>query len=717
MWVPEKMPKTRTSYALKKHISRLYSRAPFIGWELRRRAVRALGKNGSAEAMNALSGALVRHDTRRLHKIILNTLLDLAEHEKPEAQDALCRLMLEHNHPLARKIVFDAQYVPHNPQLREQFIEMLTQILLRNHDQDLYPRALHFLEKIAEAGNVEAREALCYLVIDHNHPRAREIVLASHYVPQNPYQQAVFYILTAQWEKYETLDFDRHLLRTAYKLANKPVQKRIAIRTRQGGRADLLASFVTEGKEARKMTDEDWDAILAALNRSGEWAELWRLAQSTPVIWSVRLLLRLKEIDWTPKEQTERTEFMNLIQLAEICYQQSTEAKGWLLPCLAKLEGYADVIQGFAFSPDGQILASGNKDRTLHIWNLPDEIALPMLNGHINMSTTYLPYYAYRRRTSLKKSDGHVKAVTCLAINSRKKILASGSKDTTVRLWSWPRGMPLKTLKGHSDNVCCLAFNGNFLISGGEDNTIQVWNLTTGISVKTFTVNDSRITSLALSPDGQLAISGHEDGLIRLWSLKKGKLLQILEGHTAKITCFTISPDGKKLASGSHDHNIRVWHLSDGRSLAVFCGHTAEINQLIISPDGQVLISGSSDQTLRVWSLFNGKALKILTGHSSGTSSLAISPDGRMMASAGYDKTVALWALETIDLRHLIPDDIQQEELYLLQQRVQEAEVTETELKWLDFILALMHWRQRFDIELGELLRGMPHQGFDIEIE
>lgn len=68
----------------------------------------------------------------------------------------------------------------------------------------------------------------------------------------------------------------------------------------------------------------------------------------------------------------------------------------------------------------------------------------------------------------------HTDGINALAISPDGKLLASGSGDKTIKLWSLPEGALIKTLKGHTDSVLVLAISpdGKRLASGSADKTI-----------------------------------------------------------------------------------------------------------------------------------------------------------------------------------------------------------------------------------------------------
>ena len=74
-----------------------------------------------------------------------------------------------------------------------------------------------------------------------------------------------------------------------------------------------------------------------------------------------------------------------------------------------------------------------------------------------------------------------------VAFNSEGTLLASGSRDRTIKLWNVESRTEVATLKGHSNSVNSVAFNseGTLLASGSDDRTIKLWNVESRTEVAT----------------------------------------------------------------------------------------------------------------------------------------------------------------------------------------------------------------------------------------
>ena len=77
----------------------------------------------------------------------------------------------------------------------------------------------------------------------------------------------------------------------------------------------------------------------------------------------------------------------------------------------------------------------------------------------------------------LQTLRGHEDAVWSLAVDWQSMLLASGSDDKTVKLWSLRRGTCLQTIRGHEYAVRALAvdWQRKLLASGSGNRTVKVW--------------------------------------------------------------------------------------------------------------------------------------------------------------------------------------------------------------------------------------------------
>jgi WD40 repeat protein len=279
-----------------------------------------------------------------------------------------------------------------------------------------------------------------------------------------------------------------------------------------------------------------------------------------------------------------------------------------------------------AISPDGETLASSNRQETIKLWNLKTGELLRTLKGN----SSFL-------------------IVNSVAISPDGQTLASSGWQETIKLWNLKTGELLRTLKGNSSflMVTCMAISpdGQTIASGGGDeNTIKLWNLKTGELLRTLVGHSNTVFSVAISPNGQTIFSGSGDKTIKTWNLKTGELLRTLAGHSEGVRSVAISPDGQTLASGSGDKTIKIWNLKIGELLRTLAGHSETVFSVAISPNGQTIFSGSGDKTIKIWNLKTGELLRTLAGHSEGVSSVAISPDGQTLASGSFDKTIKIWS-------------------------------------------------------------------------
>jgi len=279
---------------------------------------------------------------------------------------------------------------------------------------------------------------------------------------------------------------------------------------------------------------------------------------------------------------------------------------------------------------------------------------------------------------------GHTVDVTSVSFSPDGKLLASGSMDTTIRLWDVESGACLFTFKGHSWSVKSICFSPNGkLLASASWSTIRLWNVASRKCVGKLTGHTGYVECVRFSPDGKSLVSSGKDGTLRFWEVASGSSTDIVQGyqdahrldfspdgtllavggsgdivllkvgskerpgsfkgHERSVNCLSFSPDGRLLASDSQDRTIRVWEVESKRCIASLKGHTGWIHGLAFTPDGKLLASGSDDHTIRLWDLESQRCISTLKGHANVVNSVSFRGDGRWLASGSRDNTIRLW--------------------------------------------------------------------------
>lgn len=119
-----------------------------------------------------------------------------------------------------------------------------------------------------------------------------------------------------------------------------------------------------------------------------------------------------------------------------------------------------------------------------------------------------------------RRLTGHTGAVTAVAFSPDGRTIATGSYDSTVRLWDGATGKSRRALTGHTDVVTAVAFSpsGRNLATGSADKTMRLWDVATRTVRITLTDHTNTVGAVAFSPDGRNLATGSGDNTVRLRS-------------------------------------------------------------------------------------------------------------------------------------------------------------------------------------------------------
>ncbi len=248
-----------------------------------------------------------------------------------------------------------------------------------------------------------------------------------------------------------------------------------------------------------------------------------------------------------------------------------------------------------------------------------------------------------------KTLNGYFGEVSAIALTPDGQTLAGGS-FRTIKIWSLKTGELINNIKdAHADKVTTLAIspNGQILVSGSADKTIKIWDIKTGKLSITIPAHEGQVNAIAISPDGQTLASVGSDRLMKLWNIKTGsRILTRIPDKEYGVNALAFSRDGSILVSGSNDGTIRLWNLSTGIRRQTLEGHTQAVNAIVISPDNQTLASGSEDGTIRLWDLNTGEEESVITPSTGAVTSVVFSADSQTIVSSSDNITI-FWNIIT----------------------------------------------------------------------
>lgn len=199
-----------------------------------------------------------------------------------------------------------------------------------------------------------------------------------------------------------------------------------------------------------------------------------------------------------------------------------------------RLAGHVTNVISLAWSPNGRHIASGADDRRICIHE-PEGKLVTVLTGQMQAPTTieFTPdgskmlvsergqhFVVYDTKTwrMSKLVKAHQDVVWDLSVSRDGKLVATGSKDKTVRIWDFD-GKKLGEIAGFTDEIWTLSWSpdGKKLACGLRNGEVVTVDALTYKILRTEKAHTTGVPGIAWSPTGALIATGSRDGTIRVW--------------------------------------------------------------------------------------------------------------------------------------------------------------------------------------------------------
>lgn len=239
------------------------------------------------------------------------------------------------------------------------------------------------------------------------------------------------------------------------------------------------------------------------------------------------------------------------------------------------LTRFKDVVHCASYRSDGKMLAAGDDQGTVQLFDLGSRSVMRTFRGHqravhvakfspdgANVFTASDDQRAVcwdvAAESQVRRFEGHSDFVRCGALNPNSpQMLVTGSYDHTVRLWDVNAPRPIMELQ-HAAPVEDLVMLGGGMIATASGNTMTVWDILSGGRVlQTVCAHSKTITSLCADGTGEHLLSASLDHMVKVYELRRYKVVGSLK-YAAPLLTVALSPAGSHLVVGMSDNSLCV---------------------------------------------------------------------------------------------------------------------------------------------------------------
>lgn len=292
--------------------------------------------------------------------------------------------------------------------------------------------------------------------------------------------------------------------------------------------------------------------------------------------------------------------------------------------------GHLAAIKAVAYTPGGQYLLTGSRDKTIKLWGIS--------TGR-----------------ELRTFFGHDHTVNDLDVAEDGLTFVSSGADGRAILWEIATGKKLKEFSTGKTFLTSvdLSPDGKYLATAGYANKAYIWNIETGDTIRGFKVNPEMGlgfgTHISFSADASQVIIGNDNRTVTSFEVATGKKVYEKKPETGWCGgCATfLATKGNRLVTVSNGDALKIRNTYTGEEHAILLKPTDDNTGIDISNSGQLVLNIAED-TLKVISTSGGKLLFARKTNFAGSINDArFSPDGKNIAVVADDLHINIYDAKT----------------------------------------------------------------------
>ncbi|XP_054069170.1 E3 ubiquitin-protein ligase COP1 isoform X2 [Rissa tridactyla] len=205
--------------------------------------------------------------------------------------------------------------------------------------------------------------------------------------------------------------------------------------------------------------------------------------------------------------------------------------------------------------------------------------------------------------------------ISCISWSSyHKNLLASSDYEGTVILWDGFTGQRSKVYQEHEKRCWSVDFNlmdPKLLASGSDDAKVKLWSTNLDNSVASIEAK-ANVCCVKFSPSSRYHLAfGCADHCVHYYDLRNTKQpIMVFKGHR-KAVSYAKFVSGEEIVSASTDSQLKLWNVGKPHCLRSFKGHINEKNFVGLASNGDYIACGSENNSLYLY--YKGLSKTLLT--------------------------------------------------------------------------------------------------------